>query len=65
LIYATSKDTALLIQAIKALGKGNITEDYKVKIRKRYDGYKIEEVLNESKHSTTWIYDSIRKVFEG
>jgi Mor family transcriptional regulator len=54
-----------LNQAIKDLGKGNLIQDYKGKIRKRHKGFKIEEVLNKSKHSITWIYDSIRKVFEG
>jgi len=64
LIYDTSKDTAILIQAIKALGKGNITDMHQDKIKEMYDESVVKRVLKESKHSTSWIYESIRKIFK-
>ena len=64
LIYDTSEDTAILIQAIKALGRGNITEMHKVKIQEKYDESTVKKILKESKHSAAWIYEAIRKIFE-
>lgn len=64
LIYDASEDTAILIQAIKALGRGNITEMHKDKIQEKYDESTIKRILKESKHSAAWIYESIRKIFE-
>jgi hypothetical protein len=64
LIYDTSADTAILIQAIKALGKGNITQMHQKKIKEKYDESKIKKILKESKHSSAWIFESIRKIFE-
>ena len=64
LIYDMSKDTAILIQAIKALGRGNITEMHGVEIKEKYDEVTIKKILKESKYSSLWIYESIRKIFE-
>jgi hypothetical protein len=64
LIYDTSEDTAILIQAIKALGRGNITEKHQKRIREKYDESTIKRILKESKHYSVWIYESIRKIFE-
>ena len=64
LIYDTSDDTAILIQAIKALGRGNITKIHKKKIQEKYDETTIKRILKESKHSAAWIYESIKKIFE-
>jgi hypothetical protein len=64
LIYDTSEDTAILIQAIKALGRGNITKIHKNKIIEKYDESTIKRILKESKYSSAWIYESIREIFE-
>ena len=64
LIYDTSEDTAILIQAIKALGRGNITKMHQDRIKEKYDDTTIRKILKESKHSSLWIYESIRKIFE-
>lgn len=64
LLYDTSKDTALLIQAIKALGRGNITKLHQEKLRETYDESAIKRILEESKHSAAWIYEAIREIFE-
>jgi predicted transcriptional regulator of viral defense system len=63
LIYDTSKDTAILIQAIKALGRGNITKTHQDKLRETYDEAAINRILEESKHSAAWIYEAIREIF--
>lgn len=64
LIYDASEDTTLLIQAIKALGRDNVTDKHQEIIRKKYDQSKINTILNESKHTTAWIYETIKKIFE-
>lgn len=64
LIYDASEDTAILIQVIKALGRGNITENHQERIREKYDDSTAKKILKESKHSSLWIYESIRKIFE-
>ncbi len=64
LIYESSEDTALLVQAIKALGRGNITENHAERLREKYDESTKRRILNESKQSTAWIYESIRRMFE-
>jgi hypothetical protein len=65
LIYDSTKDTALLIQAIKAIGRGNITIEQEDNIRDKFrDDSVIARILSESKQSPVWIYETIRKIFE-
>ncbi|XFA99583.1 DUF6088 family protein [Candidatus Izemoplasma sp. B36] len=64
LIYDTSEDTAILIQAIKTLGRGNITKMHKDQIKEKLDEFTIKRILKQSKHSAAWIYESIREIFE-
>lgn len=64
LIYDTSKNTAILIQAIKAIGRGNITEKQQNIIKEQFDKSTIKKILKESKDSSAWIYELIKKIFE-
>ena len=61
-ISRMSYKTALLIQAIKALGKENIDEKMRRKLAK---GLRAEEktlILSEAQYSTAWIYSIIKKI---
>ena len=64
-ISGLSYKTALIIQAIRALGKNSITDKDISKISKLLTAEEKESLLKESKQSTTWVYKYIKKVCEG
>lgn len=64
LMFDSSDETAILIQAIKAIGRGNVTDDHMRIIKDKYENETTtKRVLKESKQSSTWIYETIRKMF--
>ena len=56
--------TATVIQAIKSLGKDNITDDVRLKIRKNLSVKEKEDLLRDAKSTSSWIYEVIRKICE-
>ena len=63
-ISQLSYKTALVIQAVKALGKENVSG---VVIRKIASLLTVDEkvvMLSEAKYTTTWIYDVIKEICE-
>lgn len=54
--------TATVIQAIKSLGKDNITDDVRLKIRKNLSIKEKEDLLRDAKSTSSWIYEVIRKI---
>ena len=56
------RESGLLVQALKALGKERITEQIISKIRKQLDSNKYLKIVRDTKSSTGWIYDSIKKI---
>ncbi|MBQ0089166.1 MAG: type IV toxin-antitoxin system AbiEi family antitoxin domain-containing protein [Prevotellaceae bacterium] len=63
-IEGLSYDTALLVQAIKALGKENITDDAIIRLRNRTDCLDKDVVLQEARYTTSWIFAVIKKICE-
>lgn len=61
-ISLLSKQTILLIEAIRALGKERITQDYIVQLRNALPDSDKETILVEATASSEWIYETIRKV---
>lgn len=67
-IHRTSRETDLsyitgaLIQALKALGSSNITDDVIIKLSKTLSDSNKEIILRESKMTSAWIYDIIKKI---
>lgn len=61
-ITGISYKTALIIQAIKALGNGNT--DYKTiqKISKSLTDKEKQKMLIEAKYATSWIYETIKRI---
>ena len=57
--------TALVIQAIKALGKDKITDDVIEKIRSLTTDKEKEQMFVEAKYATAWIYDVIKEICGG
>ncbi|PKY85856.1 hypothetical protein CYJ29_04560 [Aerococcus loyolae] len=60
-----SLKTATVIQAIKSLGKENITNEVIQKIRENLAEKERTDLMNESKSVPSWIYEVIREICEG
>lgn len=60
-----SLKTATVIQAIKSLGKENITNEVIQKIRENLTEKERINLMNESKSVPAWIYEVIREISEG
>lgn len=61
-ISTVSEKTALIIQAIKALGSDNINDDIIVKLSAVIDNAEKKKMLAEAKYTTTWIYEIIKSI---
>ena len=59
-----SLKTATVIQAIKSLGKENITREVIRKIRENLTEKEKLDLMNESKSVPAWIYEVIREICE-
>ena len=59
-----SLKTATAIQAIKSLGKENINDQVKQKIRENLSEKEKLDLMNESKSVPSWIYEVIREICE-
>ena len=59
-----SLKTATVIQAIKSLGKENISDKVIEKIRENLTEKEITDLMNESKSVPAWIYEVIREICE-
>ncbi len=59
-----SLKTATVIQAIKSLGKENITDQVIQKIRGNLSENEREDLMNEAKSVPSWIYEVIREISE-
>lgn len=59
-----SLKTATVIQAIKSLGKENITSEVIQKIRENLTEKERIDLMNESKSVPSWIYEIIREIYE-
>lgn len=64
-ISKISYKTALIIQAVKALGKENITDEIKNKIASTMIGEEKATMFAEAKYATSWIYDIIKDICGG
>ena len=60
-ISGMSHKTALVVQAIKALGKENIDEENLQRLRRTLSVEERVALLEEAKRTTAWIYEAIKK----
>ena len=63
-ISKMSTTTAMVIQAIKAIGKENVTKEQIDSLRKRISRKDKESLLKEGKTATAWIYEKLRMIGE-
>lgn len=61
-ISKVSYKTALTIQALKALGKENITEQVVLRLKKILTDEEKEKMLAESKSATSWVLELIKVI---
>lgn len=59
-----SDNTKILIQALKAIGKNSVNNDIINKLKRRYKKIEKKEILEESKNTTIWIREVIKKICE-
>lgn len=60
-----STKTALIIQAIKALGDENISDEIIAKFASRLSDVEKDTLLIEAKPTTAWIYEIIKQICKG
>ena len=63
-LVGMSENTKILIQALKAIGRDNINDDIIIKLKKHYKRKEKQAILEESKNTTIWIRDVIKKICE-
>ena len=59
-----SDKTALVIQALKALGEKGVTETVLCTLSSLLTSEEKEQMIQEAKYATDWIYQNIRKISE-
>ena len=63
-VSGISKQTATIIQALKAIGKDNVTETHLNIIRRRLSDEEKVCVLEEAKQAAVWVYDMVKRICE-
>ena len=57
-----SPTTALLVQALKALGEANIDDDALSKLRMKLDARDRARAAREARYTTSWVYEIIKRL---
>jgi hypothetical protein len=61
-ITGLSYITALIIQALKALGKENISKSTIYRLHDRLTSDEKRLILSEAKYATSWIYEAMKQI---
>jgi len=56
------KESSLIVQALKTLGKERMTEEIIETIRKRIEPKMYTRILKDTQSSTVWIYEAIKQI---
>jgi hypothetical protein len=56
------KESSLIVQALRSLGKEHITDKVISKIRGQIDEKMYDKILKDTKTSTDWIYETIKQI---
>ena len=54
------KESSLIVQALKALGKDRVDEQVIKSIREKIDARKYKKILSDTQSATVWIYETIK-----
>ncbi len=63
-ISGISRQTATIIQALKAIGKNNVTDMQMDTIRRQISDEDKATVLKEAQQATVWVYDLMKQICE-
>lgn len=63
-ISGISRQTATIIQALKAIGKNNVTDMQMDTIRRQISDEDKVTVLKEAQQATVWVYDLMKQICE-
>lgn len=55
-------ESVLLVQALKALGKGNITMDIIVQLKHKIDKKLYSKIIRDTKTVSDWVYSAIKQI---
>jgi hypothetical protein len=58
----SERESGLIVQALKALGKENIDKKVMTALRKRLDGKKCARILKDTRTVTGWVYKIIKEI---
>lgn len=58
------KESALLVQAIKALEQGKLSEQDKKQIRDYFQPAQQNKILKDTRYVTSWVYEEIKDIFK-
>lgn len=58
----SERESGLIVQAIKALGKDHIDKEVITVLRKRLDGKKCARILKDTRTVTGWVYKIIKEI---
>ena len=56
-------ESALLVRALKALGKKQLAKKQKDKIRNYFSKEKQKRILKDTQYTTSWVYETIKSIF--
>lgn len=56
------RESGIVVQAIKALGKDRITNEIIEKIRKQLNEKKCKKIIKDTKSVTSWVYDYVKQI---
>ena len=56
------KESSLIVQALKTLGKDRVDETTIKAIREKIEPSKFQKILNDTKSATVWIYETIKLI---
>ncbi len=56
------RESTLIVQALKALGKEHLSESVFAKIREQIDPKNYSKILRDTQASTSWIYEAIKQI---
>ena len=58
------KESSLIVQALRALGKEHITQEITLKIQSQISEKLYDKILEDTKTTTAWIYEIIKQIFK-
>lgn len=56
------KESSLIVQALKSLGRENITDEIIEKIKEQIEPKMYEKILKDTQSTTVWVYEIVKQV---